>query len=238
MSVIEHARKPSAGQARQQNEPDLESLRRRLVRFACDIHDGPMQHLVAAGFGIRVVQSELAHALSEHPRAVTALEELFSELAAAEDQLRELITSLENTDATIHMLDDIVATAVGSFATRSKAALTVDIPLDFQPDSHSQAVAIKWILHEALTNIAKHAHATTVDLKISVDTAGVQIDLTDDGIGFDKNRVGANSIGLSSMQQRVELLAGRFEATSKIGGPTAISAHLPRWNRQTTAPRT
>ena len=125
-------------------------------------------------------------------------------------------------------IDEILANEVASFRRRSGAVVTVSAP-SFQPDSASQAIAIKAVLRESLSNIAKHANATTV--KIVVDRApnGILVEIEDDGVGFDVADVRKDAIGLLSMEQRVALLGGDFTILSRPGGPTVVSACFERW---------
>jgi signal transduction histidine kinase len=95
-------------------------------------------------------------------------------------------------------------------------------------------VAVLALISEALTNVGKHSDADTVTISITSATRGVSVEMRDDGTGFDPEAamVGADRdghLGLRGMHDRMTLLGGRTEVDSRPGGPTVISAFLPRW---------
>jgi len=89
------------------------------------------------------------------------------------------------------------------------------------------------LVQESLTNIARHAQASNVEMSLIEEDERLYLEVRDDGRGFDKAVVGAaareagSSLGLRSMRERVELLGGTFEIRTKVGGGTRIGACLP-----------
>jgi two-component system NarL family sensor kinase len=205
---------------------EAEGLRRRLRRLALDVHDGPMQSLIAAGFGLsdlkRHADADLAQRLTE----------IATELAGAERSLRDLITTLEGSGKDdLESLADIAAAEIARFRRGGPVDVELVIPADAYPDTHSQEIAIRSILREALTNVAKHAHATTVRVDIRKSAAGIRLEVEDDGRGFDPVAVGPDRIGLTSMHERLQFLGGSLAIVSRIGGPTIVTAMLRRWRQ-------
>jgi signal transduction histidine kinase len=210
---------------------EVEALRRRLLRLALDVHDGPMQSLTAVGWRLQELRRELQQLdVAGSAAAATArLDLLGAELASVEAGLRSLITTLErNGSAEIDTLDAIAAAEVARFSDRCRAAVELIVSANVRPDSHSQALAIAAVLREALTNIAKHAHADQVLIRLLASDFGILLEISDNGNGFNPNTA-SPGIGLTSMHQRLRLLAGTLEITSTPGGPTRISAHYRRW---------
>lgn len=215
--------------------PEVETLRRRLVRLALDVHDGPMQGLTAVGYGLRDLERSLATLpLPDETREALAarIGTLVAELVTAESGLRGLITSLEHGTPEIDSLAAIVDGEVDQFTRRSDAVVEVVVDRQFQPDTHSQAIAIQSVLREALNNITKHSSARQVAVRAQPSPTGILVEVSDDGQGFDPSNVRAGSIGLASMKQRIELLGGEFDLISRPGGPTVVTALLRRWHRQ------
>jgi signal transduction histidine kinase len=80
-----------------------------------------------------------------------------------------------------------------------------------------------FIAAEALTNVAKHAEATTASVTVSLD-GGVRLVITDDGRG---GAVTVDGHGLAGLAERVHGLGGTLEVSSPDGGPTTVTAVLP-----------
>ena len=205
---------------------EAEGLRRRLRRLALDVHDGPMQSLIAAGFGLSDLKRHADAGLAAR------LTEIAAELAGAERSLRDLITTLENSGKEeLESLADIAAAEIARFRRGRRVDVELVIPADAYPDSHSQEIAIRSILREALTNVAKHAHASAVRVEIHADAAGIRLEVEDDGRGFDPVAVGTDRIGLTSMRERLQFLGGSLAIVSRMGGPTVVTAVLRRWRQ-------
>lgn len=206
-----------------------DALRKRLMRLAFDVHDGPMQSLIAVAFRVRELQRVVTDAGSlDAESAMRELNEMLGELTSTESSLRNLITALEHGHPEIETIDEILANELATFRRRTEAAVTVSAP-SFQPDSASQAIAIKAVLRESLSNIAKHANASTVRIVVDRAPNGILVEIEDDGVGFDSTAVRRDAIGLLSMEQRVALLDGDFSVLSRPGGPTVVSACFERW---------
>jgi PAS domain S-box-containing protein len=87
------------------------------------------------------------------------------------------------------------------------------------------------IAQEALNNIAKHSKAEWVDISLSKDGNGIELVVSDDGVGMDPHIImqtsTATSLGLTSMRERAELTGGRFSIESTLGEGTTIRACWP-----------
>ena len=110
----------------------------------------------------------------------------------------------------------------------------VEGDLLFHPDSRSQALTIEAVVRESLTNIAKHANARSVSIRVQRSDTHCLLEIEHDGSGFDVDSV-KDSMGLRSLRERVELLSGSSEILTKAGGPTLVTALLPRWRRRRPA---
>lgn len=213
---------------------DLETVRRRLVRLAFDIHDGPLQSLAAAGFGLKDLHARVSALLADTPERDTAgklIVELIDELSETERALRKLVDTLENSHPEIADANDLLEAELKRFQRRCPANVTVEGEWQFRPDSHSQALALEALLREALTNIAKHARASNVTIRLQTSSTHVLLEIEDDGCGFDPGQLDEATMGLTSMRERVKLIGGEFEILSRQGGPTLVTATLRRWRR-------
>ena len=213
---------------------DLETVRRRLVRLAFDIHDGPLQSLAAAGFGLKDLHGRVSALLADTTERDTAgalIVELIDELSETERALRKLVDTLEDSHPEIADANDLLEAELKRFQRRCTATVVVEGEWQFRPDSHSQALALEALLREALTNIAKHSRASNVTIRIQTSSTQVLLEVEDDGCGFDPRLLDEATMGLTSMRERVKLIGGEFEILSRQGGPTLVTATLRRWRR-------
>jgi signal transduction histidine kinase len=222
----------------QLRQAELETVRRRLIRLAFDIHDGPLQSLAAAGFGLRDLHGRVAALpleTDDRDRASELVLDLITELSETERALRRLVTTLEDSHPEIANAKDLLDAELKRFRRRCAASVVVEGEWQFHPDSHSQALALEALLREALTNIAKHARARNVTIRLQTSNTHVLLEIEDDGRGFDPEQAHESTMGLMSMSERVKLLGGELEIMSGQGGPTLVTATLRRWRRPLSA---
>ena len=105
--------------------------------------------------------------------------------------------------------------------------LTQGQPLDpIPPDAAS---CLYRVTQEALRNVAKHAHAKQVTLRLESSAGGIKIVIADDGVGFDAGDTQhrRSGLGVVGMQERVRLVGGRFKLASRPGGGTVVEVWVP-----------
>jgi signal transduction histidine kinase len=186
--------------------------RRRLER---NLHDGAQQRLVALSLQLRMLRSDIR-------RDPDQAEQL---AAAASDELAQSLQELRELARGIHpaALDHGLVSALESLAGRSTVATAVSCDA---PAHMPQAVelAVYFVACEALANVGKYAGATAASVRLSRTTAGVAIEIADDGVG------GANAAdgsGLHGLADRVAALDGQLLVMSPPGAGTVITAELP-----------
>ena len=200
-----------ASRARIVEAGDVE--RRRLER---DLHDGAQQRLLGIGLALQLARAQLgpeANGVSE------LLGEADSELRAALDELRELARGIHPAVLT----EQGLAPALRTLAERS----SVPVHLSAEPQRRFAApteAAVYFLVSEALANVAKHAGASSVDLRVVSDERTVTVDLVDDGIGGADPSRGS---GLRGLTDRIQALDGSVEIASLPGHGTTIHAELP-----------
>jgi signal transduction histidine kinase len=144
------------------------------------------------------------------------------------------------------VLDDIgLAAAVEAYVRefRKRYDMPIDFSvegLEFRLDSQAEAAAYR-IVQEALTNIARHASASSCRIRLRRLGAEVQLIVEDDGVGFDPEaqRSGRveKGLGLLGMQERVSRLGGSCIVDSAPGSGTRVMVTLPLASDE-SAPRT
>jgi signal transduction histidine kinase len=212
---------------------EVEAMRRRLLRLAFDVHDGPMQDLIGMTWRL---QSARERAMKEAEKGqLAALAGLFDDFAGdlgrVEKGLRSLMFSLEHNSASQGSLHVPVADTVAAFEEHASARVEVSITGDVGPRSDSQRIALERVLRESLSNIAKHANAEHVAITLKGNDESIVLEIRDDGCGFTPGETAAGSqhIGIRAMRERLRLLGGEFTVASRVGGPTVITARILKW---------
>jgi len=86
------------------------------------------------------------------------------------------------------------------------------------------------VTQEALNNVAKHAHASSVAILLHRNATHVSLVIEDNGLGFDYDHplvMSENGLGLIGMRERVELTGGTLEIESRVGHGTTIAVRIP-----------
>jgi PAS domain S-box-containing protein len=201
----------AASRARIVTAGDLE--RRRLER---NLHDGAQQRLVTVSLSLRLAMVML----DSDPAAVrAALADACDELALALDDLRELARGLHPAVLSNRGLRAAVETLTG------RAPIPVEITEipDGRLPEPVEAAAY-YLIAEALTNVVKYAHASTVRVRVAAGDASVVLEVSDDGVGGADPTGGS---GLRGLADRVEALGGALHVVSRVGAGTSLRAEIP-----------
>jgi two-component system NarL family sensor kinase len=211
------------------------TLRRRLLRLALDVHDGPMQNLAVIGFSLGDLRRRMEAVVpAEHQLQLGAgMDTISEELVRVEDELRALIGALEHGVITSVPLVDAIETEIREFERRSLVKVEFAHGGNVQPETDSQRIALQSVTRAALANIAKHAAANTVTIKLYGDDDSIALEIEDDGRGFHVDKPKRGRFGVTGMRERVELLGGDFRIESRPGGPTRITVRLEMWRTPT-----
>ena len=84
------------------------------------------------------------------------------------------------------------------------------------------------ITQEALHNIVKHAHATTVELRLRALATEIMLEVIDNGVGFNLEQSFPDHLGMQSMRERVAPLGGTLQITSAAGRGTQVRVVIPQ----------
>ena len=187
--------------------------RRRLER---NLHDGAQQRLVTLSLYVRVALSKLD---SDPAAARASLAEAGDQLALALDELRELARGLHPAVLT----DRGLRAAVEMLAGRAPVPVEIaEVPEERLPEPVEAAAY--YLIAEALTNVAKYAHASAVRVRVAASDASVVVEVSDDGVGGAEPGAGS---GLRGLADRVEALGGTLEVVSPAGAGTSLRAEIP-----------
>lgn len=204
-----------------------EEERRRLRR---DLHDGLGPALAGHLLRLDLIANKIG---TVSPAA--EIDELRDDLRATVNEVRRVVEGLRPP-----ALDELGLTgALNQILQRLSAAspVTVDLRLtDLPPLSAATEVAAYRIITEAVTNVVRHAHATTCQVNIEAPDGLLRITVADNGRGLDEHRPSAGH-GLHTMRERAEELRGRLRVTGGQGTTVVAELPLPPSPRPTPSPQ-
>jgi signal transduction histidine kinase len=191
-------------------------------RIARDIHDDTLQSLGAIALRLSVVGNRLTD--EDQRRSVAGLLELTRDSA---ERLRTLVFDLR-----ADVLEKGLVHALRSYAFEAPTPLPVQCQIDSrlrrEPPMHVSLVLYR-VAQEALTNVRKHARASSVRLLLDEVRGGIRLRVSDDGCGCDLSAgTGApGHLGLAAMRERAELAGGRLSVESSPGYGTTVQVWIP-----------
>jgi len=208
-----------------------EEERRHLAR---ELHDGTMQSIAALVMGLerglQAMPEDVPH-LTESHRTVSRLRDVAAQLL---EEVRQLALNLRPAVLDDHGLPAAVRWLAQMHQERTGIPVAVQVAGDVdQRLSSDVETALFRIAQEALANVAKHADARSVALRLERHDGTALLEVSDDGVGLraDAGAPGAGTsggMGLLSMRERAALLGGRCTIAAVPSGPgTVVRAEVP-----------
>jgi signal transduction histidine kinase len=197
-------------------------------RIARELHDETGQSLTAIGMGLRGMVSTLRQKDTKRADQILHnLEKLSSESLV---ELQRLIADLRPSH-----LDDLgLASALRWYASDIQERTSLDVRVEISGEEHPVSAPAKTalfrIVQEALNNVIKHAEAKIVKIRLRFSSDAVDVQVSDDGHGFDPQARGSGgrvSWGLRNMEERATLLGGKFQVRSSPGRGTTLDVSVP-----------
>ena len=186
--------------------------RRRVER---DLHDGAQQRLMALALSLRLARSRLDEDPAE---AGELLDEATAELEQATAELRELARGIHPGLLT----DRGLVPALEALASRAPVPVELAAEVEERPAAGVEA-ATYFLVSEALANVAKHAGAERVSVKVAQANGSLMVEVRDDGRGG----ADPDGSGLRGLSDRIAALDGDFSVADHDGGGTVVRATIP-----------
>jgi signal transduction histidine kinase len=161
----------------------------------------------------------LAAAARENDETNTEITNVAAELMGVTDELREICRGIHPAV----LSSEGLRPALRSLGRRSTVSVEMDVRIDRRLPEPVE-VGVYYVVSEMLTNAAKHAHASVVEVDAEASGGTLRVCVRDDGIG------GADPLrgsGLLGLKDRIEALGGVFAMNSPSGGGTTVSCELP-----------
>jgi signal transduction histidine kinase len=190
-----------------------DATRRRIER---NLHDGAQQRLVSLALNLRTAQAAAPPGTGE---LVQELDEVATGLDGVLDDLREIARGLHPAI----LADGGLRPALRTLARRSAVPVGLDIRVDRRLPDPVETAAY-YTVSEALTNAAKHAHATAADIQVAESDGVLDVRVRDNGRGGASFSHGSGLVGL---KDRAEALGGHLRLHSPPGSGTALEITLP-----------
>jgi signal transduction histidine kinase len=195
---------------------------RERAQIARDLHDGTAQSLSALDMLLESTVNDAA--------AAPFRDRLLQMQQINAETLSEVRTLSHNVHPRV--LDDLGLPAAFEALGRRMGRVGVDIRVTVDaPRTPSATVAsvLYRVGQEALNNALRHGRPRTVDVRVEVNDAQAQLEVQDDGVGFDRMALPKQSVGMGlfMMQERVALVEGTLSITSAPGKGTTVTATIP-----------
>jgi signal transduction histidine kinase len=205
-----------------QSRAELAASRTRIVatadearrRIGRDLHDGAQQRLVALALRLRSVPTPV-----EYADIGIEIANVAAGVVAVIDDLREIARGIHPAILSRAGLP----AALRTLGRRSAVAVELDVRIDGRLPEPVE-VGAYYVVSEMLTNAAKHARATVVEVEAEAVDGMLRLCVRDDGIGGADPERGSGLVGL---KDRIEALGGAFSVHSPPGGGTTVSCELP-----------
>jgi signal transduction histidine kinase len=190
-----------------------DETRRRIER---DLHDGIQQRLVSLQLELRGAQATVPPELGQLDRELSQVGE---GLASALGELQEISRGIHPAI----LVEGGLETALGALGRRSTVPVELDLHAERRLPEQVE-VAAYYVVSEALTNAAKHAQASVVNVELDAHDSTLRLSIRDDGVGGADLRRGSGLVGLSD---RIAALGGTLDVTSPAGAGTTLRIELP-----------
>ncbi len=200
------------------------------TRIAREIHDELGQDLTALKFDLAWLRKKLP----ANQAAAEKINAMLEQVGGTIQTVRRISTELRTP-----LLDDLgLAAAIESQGREFASRTGIEFELDFEPEEPELepelATALFRILQEALTNVARHAHATRVWVSLKEKPGKLVFKVRDNGQGITPQQIGnSDSIGLIGIRERAVLQGGKAKITGVPGKGTTLTVSIALKPRRT-----
>ena len=194
-------------------------------RIAADVHDDSVQALAAVELRLLLLRKEIQARAED---LLPVVDDVRGTVANATDRLRHLLFDLESPAMRTNLRSALSEAAAFVFAD-SGVRWRVDSEPGVDLPTETRVVAYR-IVQEAMVNVRKHAAAAQVVVAVREHDCGVEVEVTDDGKGFDPGRIDRRPghLGLAAMRGRAAIAGGDLDVGPAPGGGTRVRLWLPK----------
>ncbi|HEU4683390.1 MAG TPA: histidine kinase [Nitrospira sp.] len=199
------------------------------TRIACEIHDGLVQSLAGVNFKLELCQQMLR---KDPDASLATLKESKQQLKLAIQEARQVIFNLRPLQYDKMGLIPGLTNYLKSYQTQYRIKTDFKVSGDEQILFPRTKIFLFRIVQEALSNVVQHAKADRVSVRLDIDFDKLTVTITDDGVGFDMEKILRNPekwdhFGIRGIQERAKLVGGEARIHSKKGRGTTIVVEVP-----------
>jgi PAS domain S-box-containing protein len=193
------------------------------TEIARDLHDDISQQLAALGIGLSLLEGRVADQARVQDEVIR-LRQMASGLA---ERVRHVSHALHPGVLKHAGLNAAIASHCEAVAAQHTFLVRFESRGGFQDVPTDIALCLYRATQQALRNVALHANARRVWVSLSRAGNQIELNVTDNGCGFDTSTARTRGLGLLSIEERVLLANGTFAITSRLGGGSRISIAIP-----------
>ena len=227
---------------RVQREHDLVAAgERRIMRLGFDLHDGPLQEIVALAEELRTASTQISAVVPDdfRQRVRGRFNDVHARLGALDESLREIAHSIRSTTAVARPVADAVEAELRALENATGIEVDLRVEGDLSSLSDSQKIVLFRVVQEALSNVRKHSEAGRVS--VALRSRRTFVERHRDGRRLRlpiREQLDTDRLGLAGISERVRLLGGAVEIETSPGAGTTVRATLPQWRPSTPAAAT
>ena len=190
-------------------------------RIARDLHDGVIQSLFAVGIGLQGTAAVVGD-----PRLADRIQQFVSEIDRVIGDVRSYIFGLRPSVLSAGNLTNTLEQIAHETEERTGVTVIVDVDVSLEPALATGSAHIVHIVREALSNVGRHAAATTCRVSVRRDGSSAVLEIDDDGRGFDRDST-SSGLGMGNLAERAAAIGGTLEVESHPGRGTTVRVTVP-----------
>lgn len=225
---------------RDQDAKNMTELRMNLVkaeesersRIARELHDDLSQRLAALALEARMADDAIVE-----PGWMDG-----SPMRSFQSEIESIARYVHGISRQLHpaIVDDLgyLAALRSECARRSRRGplcIALDVELGVEDPARETALALFRIAQEAMRNAERHSGAMGVWVSVKADESGLEMEIRDDGVGFDGDAIPLGHLGLISMRERARLVGGDLALETEPGEGTCVTVRVPHLASERTA---
>jgi len=223
MRAAERRLKESHAQLRQLSSYRENTREEERKRIAREIHDELGQQLTVLRMGISMLRLQFG---KDHPQLVERIQALMVRVDETIQIVRNVATSLRPSALDMG-LTSALEWLVSEFSQNTEIPCRLRAPSARLELDDERATAIFRVIQECLTNVARHAQASRVEIDLIRCAEHVLIEVRDNGKGFDPEQLPKGTLGMLGMRERGHMLGGTVTVNSPLGQGTHVRVNIP-----------